>query len=130
SRGMAEPPGWAPRALKIDTASALPHAGQTRAKSRDRPPAHGGHDKRVQNVFRALLWETRRGISRPSLAGRRREPLEFLPEDLRQSGARRRGKSAPVAQLDRAPDYESGGREFESSPARHYFSDKFSALNA
>lgn len=26
---------------------------------------------------------------------------------------------APVAQLDRAPDYESGGREFESSPARH-----------
>ena len=28
-------------------------------------------------------------------------------------------KQAPVAQLDRAPDYESGGREFESSPARH-----------
>ena len=26
---------------------------------------------------------------------------------------------APVAQLDRAPDYESGGREFESSPVRH-----------
>ncbi len=26
--------------------------------------------------------------------------------------------SAPVAQLDRAPDYESGGREFESSPVR------------
>ena len=25
---------------------------------------------------------------------------------------------APVAQLDRAPDYESGGREFESLPAR------------
>ena len=27
---------------------------------------------------------------------------------------------ALVAQLDRAPDYESGGREFESSPARHF----------
>ena len=27
--------------------------------------------------------------------------------------------SAPVAQLDRAPDYESGGREFESLRARH-----------
>src|SRR5476651_1069048 len=28
--------------------------------------------------------------------------------------------SAPVAQLDRAPDYESGGREFESLRARHH----------
>src|SRR5882724_4258319 len=27
--------------------------------------------------------------------------------------------TAPVAQLDRAPDYESGGQEFESSPVRH-----------
>ncbi len=31
------------------------------------------------------------------------------------------GRLAPVAQLDRAPDYESGGRGFESSPARHCF---------
>ena len=29
-------------------------------------------------------------------------------------------KDALVAQLDRAPDYESGGREFESSRARHH----------
>jgi hypothetical protein len=28
---------------------------------------------------------------------------------------------APVAQLDRAPDYESGGWEFESLRARHSF---------
>ena len=28
---------------------------------------------------------------------------------------RRAGRQAPVAQLDRAPDYEFGGREFESS---------------
>ena len=27
--------------------------------------------------------------------------------------------NAPVAQLDRVPDYESGGRGFESSPVRH-----------
>lgn len=27
---------------------------------------------------------------------------------------------APIAQLDRAPDYESGGREFESSSVRHF----------
>ena len=26
---------------------------------------------------------------------------------------------APVAQLDRAPDFESGGQGFESLPARH-----------
>ena len=29
-----------------------------------------------------------------------------------------RGCEAPVAQLDRAPDYESGGQEFESLRAR------------
>jgi hypothetical protein len=31
--------------------------------------------------------------------------------------------SAPVAQLDRAPDYESGGQEFESLRARHQLID-------
>ena len=31
--------------------------------------------------------------------------------------------NALVAQLDRAPDYESGGREFESSRARHSLSN-------
>src|SRR5215210_9150645 len=30
------------------------------------------------------------------------------------------GDRAPVAQLDRAPDYESGGRRFESFRARHF----------
>jgi hypothetical protein len=30
-------------------------------------------------------------------------------------------ENAPVAQLDRAPDYESGGQEFESLRARHLF---------
>ena len=29
-------------------------------------------------------------------------------------------QNAPVAQLDRVPDYESGGRGFESSPVRHF----------
>ena len=32
---------------------------------------------------------------------------------------------ALVAQLDRAPDYESGGREFESSRARHFLDNIF-----
>ena len=31
---------------------------------------------------------------------------------------RRDAHDAPVAQLDRAPDYESGGQEFESLRAR------------
>src|SRR5215831_9889581 len=35
-------------------------------------------------------------------------------------GACRRCNEAPVAQLDRAPDYESGGQEFESLRARHF----------
>ena len=30
-------------------------------------------------------------------------------------------KNAPVAQLDRAPDFESGCREFESLRACHHF---------
>src|SRR5690606_6844186 len=36
---------------------------------------------------------------------------------------------APVAQLDRAPDYESGGQEFESLRARQ-FSQTFSRCDA
>src|SRR5580698_5363280 len=32
-------------------------------------------------------------------------------------------RAAPVAQLDRAPDYESGGQEFESLRARQDFKD-------
>src|SRR5262249_19468424 len=31
----------------------------------------------------------------------------------------RDAQDAPVAQLDRAPDYESGGQDFESLRARH-----------
>ena len=35
---------------------------------------------------------------------------------------------APVAQLDRVSDYESGGRGFESSPARHKTGIKMKAF--
>src|SRR5262249_49714762 len=47
----------------------------------------------------------------------RREPLPMRPS--RQPPWRWRD-NAPVAQLDRAPDYESGGRTFESFRARHF----------
>jgi hypothetical protein len=30
------------------------------------------------------------------------------------------GLSGPIAQLDRVPDYESGGRGFESSSVHHF----------
>ena len=36
------------------------------------------------------------------------------------SGPDASAKNAPVAQLDRAPDYEFGGQEFESLRARHF----------
>ena len=44
------------------------------------------------------------------------------------SGFRQRNQ-APVAQLDRAPDYESGGQEFESLRARHHLAPGFRAKN-
>ncbi len=40
----------------------------------------------------------------------------LIPQELRFS-------VAPVAQLDRAPGYEPGGREFESLRAHHNISD-------
>ena len=36
---------------------------------------------------------------------------------------------APVAQLDRAPDFESGGQGFESLPARHPSPQEFSEMS-
>ena len=44
------------------------------------------------------------------------------------SGHRRPEARAPVAQLDRAPDYESGGQEFESLRARHKTPSKVNDL--
>src|SRR3954468_1688296 len=48
-------------------------------------------------------------------------PLKMFSECMRDDRALRPempAKNAPVAQLDRAPDYESGGQEFESLRAR------------
>src|SRR5512141_2258091 len=41
-----------------------------------------------------------------------------------------RALQAPVAQRDRAPDYESGGRRFESFRARQLLLEIFTALEA
>lgn len=45
--------------------------------------------------------------------------LRKLLDRLAKNYIIRRLISAPVAQLDRAPGYELGGREFESLRARH-----------
>ena len=42
----------------------------------------------------------------------------------------RAAQPAPVAQLDRAPDYESGGQEFESLRARQNFNEYRQNLSA
>src|SRR5882672_1459099 len=42
-------------------------------------------------------------------------PCHFEPASLVSAAL-----AAPVAQLDRAPDYESGGRGFKSCPVRHF----------
>jgi hypothetical protein len=50
-----------------------------------------------------------------------RDLQKMYPECMRHRRALRpemSAKNAPVAQLDRAPDYESGGQEFESLRAR------------
>ena len=52
---------------------------------------------------------------RPSIFGPRAGELGTVK---RRTPKRALTVSGPVAQLDRAPDYESGGREFESLRAR------------
>jgi hypothetical protein len=55
-----------------------------------------------------------------------RDLQKMYPECMRQLWALRPempAKNAPVAQLDRAPDYESGGQEFESLRARQHLSE-------
>ena len=46
-------------------------------------------------------------------------PDKTTGSSQRQADMKHRIKDAPVAQLDRAPDYESGGQRFESFRARH-----------
>ena len=72
-------------------------------------PRSGPCQAKQERVAKALF----RG--RPNLIGR------IGPE------ARCPAKNAPVAQLDRAPDYESGGQEFESLRARQHLATTYRA---
>ena len=59
---------------------------------------------------RALCRGSRGARQKSQSAGLRSAPSAPMSRPLHR---------APVAQLDRAPDYESGGRRFESFRARH-----------
>ena len=74
-----------------------------REEGRDGPIAGAG-----MGADRPLHLEFDSPMFRASL----RQPMH--PASFRAAG------QAPVAQLDRAPDYGSGGWEFESSRARHF----------
>ncbi len=54
---------------------------------------------------------------------RRTKPLAIPPSAGTALSGPGSAQKAPVAQLDRAPDYESGGQEFESLRARQRFND-------
>ena len=56
-------------------------------------------------------------LQRPAEAATRTTPVQTGPFEMR---LRPHDRHAPVAQLDRAPDYESGGQRFESFRARHF----------
>src|ERR1700753_3395543 len=84
-----------------------------------------GHESPLWPFYTIILrtWQAWRPPKHPSLGGSgvrsRAAQQPRLP--LRESNNRFCAlRYAPVAQLDRAPDYESGGQEFESLRARQF----------
>jgi hypothetical protein len=73
---------------------------------------------RVEKPMERIARRCKRAASTPQSQGLReaaRPPMSPLPRRSSRVATR-----APVAQLDRAPDYESGGQRFESFRARHF----------
>ena len=106
-----------------------PAAPAPRSSPRSRPaaaPAKGTGPGETQPASRAGEEDRGARLHRPSLC-RRARPRNTGLRRRRPGVARLRpcpyvaASRAPVAQLDRAPDYESGGRRFESFRARHSF---------
>src|SRR5262245_61229365 len=81
------------------------------------PAATTGGSARPHWRFREIRAEPRRSRARGA-PGDSPEPGPRAPVVRRDRPALWWGR-ALVAQLDRAPDFESGGREFESLRARH-----------
>ena len=140
-------PGFSPRArehlFEAFSGSTRPggtglgprHRGRTRPRAWRRNPAGRGHDRRdlppdhpgSGGRSRCLARGTRQRLTVrrcPILPQRKpRQPLPFRDRDDSYPGRVPHpapvARHAPVAQLDRAPDYEFGGQEFESLRARH-----------
>src|SRR3954447_20764559 len=75
------------------------------------------------NVVPMPLGRTLPSLPGAGSYGALSRPLKMFSECMRDDRALRPempAKNAPVAQLDRAPDYESGGQEFESLRARQH----------
>ena len=73
-------------------------------------------------VPRTNVWALRKAIVPVLAAERTLKPGAFNNHCLQSAGpASKTLSEAPVAQLDRVLDYESRGREFESSPVRHFY---------
>src|ERR1700734_2245999 len=110
-----------------------------KAASRPPPPPSAPGRPKPQTAYVALVATL---FVRSAISGRRVFPIicrpgeRFASPELAAGACQGRPKSiakaratcrniarpprkAPVAQLDRAPDYESGGQEFESLRARH-----------
>src|SRR5258705_6399235 len=102
--------GWSQVGFNLKrSCSGAPRAPSGRVKTSQAPPnaaAVGRHGIRIRNGCSV--------IALPPLPSRR-GGVSNAPFCRPRSGPA--GK-APVAQLDRAPDYESGGRTFESFRAR------------
>ncbi len=92
----------------------------------DRLPAPGQHHRGVQCGLLLPSGSCNRLLSPAKYAAVAffskyacNPPQSVLGERL---AGKRHLQRAPVAQLDRAPDYESGGQRFESFRARHFSS--------
>src|SRR5438128_12580240 len=73
----------------------------------------------------AVYTSERFGVGRGGRVGRRQPPAKRLQGQKLCPGFESLPlrQTAPLAQVDRASDYESEGQRFESSRAHHYYKD-------
>ena len=119
------------RSLSVDQASELPdcRAGNRRGSAGARV-ARVRADLFHRECGAARLPHSHRersaGLGRADGMSQRRQPLPITDQTdsyaAVPAGRFSAAESAPVAQLDRAPDYESGGQGFESLRARQHLS--------
>ena len=75
----------------------------------------GSSDPRCDGCFAAICGFSKKFSIKSCIS--RNQAIQCAP--LRRKARRKYLRCAPVAQLDRVPGYEPGGRGFESYPAHH-----------